>query len=340
MKPPSRHLRLTVLVFGLVSGLRAGIEGETVLRVSDLEGLRSAQLLVGPEAPDLGAPITIHLSPGTYHLDETFHIARSRVSLIAEEGARLVLARGVNQPVLAIGTQVEYPVETDRIERIVISGLEIDGNRDGQDSEVALERPWIRNNGIDVRAVRHLRVDRVAANRCRSGGLVISWDSSDVLVSDSRFEENFFDGVAYYASERILTQDCLMRANGFAGISLDNRVQASRFVGCRVDSNGAVGVFARHSIDLRFDNCVVTNSADWGVFLAHDEKNQGVHDVEFAVCEVTNNRGGLFMASVNEAQSSGTRVVSTAFRGNEREGRGNIRTSGSTIWTLGLVELP
>jgi hypothetical protein len=179
----------------------------------------------------------------------------------------------------------------------------------------------------------------VSANNNRSGGLVISWDCADVLVLDSTFERNFFDGVAYYASERVLTQGCTMRENGFAGISLDNRLVESRFSACRLEGNGTVGVFARNAANLRFDNCVIEDSGDWGVFLAHDEKDKGVHDVEIAVCQIANNRGGVFMASIDNSQSSGTRVVSSTFRGNEREGRGNIRTSGSPIWTAAIVEL-
>ncbi|MEZ5278523.1 MAG: right-handed parallel beta-helix repeat-containing protein [Opitutaceae bacterium] len=333
-------LSMTLLMGCAVSGIQAGVEGLTEIRVDDLESLRSAQQLVGPSAPQLGGAITIRLGPGDFLLEDSFHIARSRVSLIGEAGTRLILADGVNKPVLAIGSQVEHPVASDQIERIVVANLEIDGNLSEQDSEVSRMQPWIRNNGIDVRAVRHLTVAGVSAGNNRSGGLVISWDSSDVRVEDSVFEGNFFDGVAYYASADVVTRNCTMRGNGFAGISLDNRMVKSRFEGCRVESNGAVGVFARNSVGLRFDNCVIEDSADWGVFLAHDEKARGVHDIEFAVCEIANNHGGLFMASVDDDQSSGTRVVSSAFRGNGKDGRSNIQTSGSTIWTVGLVELP
>ena len=130
-----------------------------------------------------------------------------------------------------------------------------------------------------------------------------------------------------------------MRNNGFAGISLDNELLESEFLGCVLDSNRNVGVFARNSSNLIFKNCLIENSGDWGVFLAHDEKDRGVHDVEFAVFQVTNNRGGLFMSSVDDFQSSGTRAIIATFHGNDREGRGNIQTSGARIWTAGNVEL-
>lgn len=335
-----RRASLASVVFcGLIVPLLAGDDGRDVIRVADLDGLMAAQIRVGPDAEDDGRAIAIHLAPGTYTLQAPFHIGRSRVSLIGEPGARLVLADRVNRPVLAIGSQSEFPTADERIDWIEVSGIDVDGNWRNQDSEFSSVHPWIRNNGIDVRAVHHLTIHDVSADNNRSGGLVISWDCADVLVTDSLFERNFFDGVAYYASTGIVTRDCTMRENGFAGISLDNDLVTSRFAACRLEKNGSVGIFARNSVNLRFDNCVIEESGDWGVFLAHDEKERGVHDVEIAVCQIVNNRGGVFMASIDNQQSSGTRVVSSTFRGNEKEGRGNIRTSGSPIWTAAIVEL-
>lgn len=337
---PRTALTLTLILVGsFCLGPTFGAESPQVIRVADIDGLLAVRALVGPQAKDAGRTITVQIAPGDYRLTEPFHIGRSRVSLVGEPGARFVLSDRVNRPVLAIGSQSEFPTAGERIGWIEVSGIEFDGNWRNQDSEFSSVRPWIRNNGIDVRAVHNLTIDRVSANNCRSGGLVVSWDSADVLVTNSTFERNYFDGVAYYASERILTRDCLMRENGFAGISLDNDLRDSRFAACRLEMNGSVGIFARHSANLRFDNCAIEDSGDWGVFLAHDEKDQGVHDVEIAVCQIANNRGGVFMASIDNTQSSGTRVVSSTFRGNEREDRGNIRTSGSPIWTAAIVEL-
>lgn len=46
------------------------------------------------------------------------------------------------------------------------------------------------------------------------------------------------------------------------------------------------------------------------------------------------------MASVDEAQSSGTRVLNSTFVGNEGSGRGNIVTSGSAIVEASNAYLP
>ncbi len=309
----------------------------STIEVSNLSELALAQEHIEAGGASSSKPLLVKIAKGVYELDSSFRIDRSNVSLIGEPGAKFVLAAGVNQPVVAIGTQKEWVDTSDVIESIRIYGIEIDGNKDNQDSELSADKPWIRNNGIDVRGVRNLIVDGVKIRNNRSGGLVISWKSSDVEVRNSVFEKNFFDGVAYYDSIRVSTTDCEMRHNNFAGISLDNRLVDSSFNRCKIESNGNVGVFARNSIGLRFENCQVRDSADWAVFLAHDLDNLGVHDSEFKDCLFERNLGGIFMASVNETQSSGTRVVNSSFIENEVPGRLNVQSSGSRIVELANV---
>ncbi len=303
------------------------------IEINSLETLELAQLYVGENTTDT-EPVTLKVAKGLYLLDESFHIARSNVNLIAEPGARFVLAKEVNQPVIAIGTQKEWVDEADIIENIHISGIEVDGNREYQSSELDRQKPWIRNNGIDVRGVRNLTVESVVARSNRSGGLVISWKCSDVDVRNSVFENNFFDGVAYYDSIRVFTTDCTMQNNQFAGVSLDNRLIDTYFAQCTIESNGNVGVFARNTIGLQFDDCVIRDSADWAIFLAHDEKELGVHDTQINHCHIEGNRGGIFMASVDESQSSGTQVNHSQFYGNNRDNREDIQTSGSRIVSI------
>ena len=69
-------------------------------------------------------------------------------------------------------------------------------------------------------------------------------------------------------------------------------------------------------------------------------KNLGVHEAKFEACQFEENQGGVFMASVDEAQSSGTRVLNSTFVGNEGSGRGNIVTSGSAIVEASNAYLP
>lgn len=311
---------------------------ERVIEVANVEELWKAESIINSKTLDESIRIVVILSPNSYHLQESFSIERSNVSIVGAPGVKFVLGEYVNMPVIAVGSQKAYLTGEDVIENITIRGVEIDGNRKRQDSETMTKKPWIRNNGIDIRAVRELSVSSVISKSNRSGGLVISWKSSDIRVRDSHFADNHFDGVAYYDCIRIYTTSCSMSDNQFAGISLDNAVKKSSFVDCVVEGNGMVGVFARNSDGLKFDNCVVSNSRDWAVFIAHDEKNQGVHNATFSHCRMLDNQGGLFMASVDERQSSRIYVVESHFEGNERAGRKNIQTSGSRIF-MALPEI-
>jgi hypothetical protein len=206
-----------------------------------------------------------------------------------------------------------------------------------QSSEYSAARPWIRNNGIDVRAVKNLSIAKVRANNNRSGGLVISWGCSDVRVSDSSFARNYFDGVAFYDSTNVEVTRSAMINNHHAGVSLDNEFVDSRFVECLIQGNRDVGVFARSTSRVEFKNCVVQNSGNWAFFLSHDNHGRGVVDVVINGGQIIGNRGGVCVGSIDEKQSRGTRVAGAAFSGNDGNGRNNIHTSGSAVAAIGIL---
>ena len=281
------------------------------------------------------AKLTINVPANTYVLSDTARINQSNVAIIAEPGTKIVLANHTNKPVIAVGSQEEVP--TTFIENVYISGLEIDGNKANQDSEQDTQRPWIRNNGIDVRSVRRLVLENVVVHDARSGGAVISWGSSDIHVVKSAFEQNVFDGVAYYASQRIHTSGCTMRHNKAAGVSLDNDLRNCTFADCIVDGNEDVGIFARHSRELRFNNCAVTSSGNYAAFLSHDEAGNGVFDIMFSVCQMLRNPlGGIYVASTAD-KSAHTSVVGCVFREN---GGNAIKSDGSVIWQAANIVMP
>lgn len=275
--------------------------------------------------------VEIVVAEGEYEIAESFRIARSRVSLQGEGTVRIRLADGSNCPVIALGTQKSYVESSDHIEDVVVRGLEIDGNRQNQSSEYDARYPWIRNNGIDVRGVAGLVIDEVVSSNCRSGGLVISWGCVDGLVLRSRFENNEFDGLAYYDSARIFTLDCVSSRNVCAGISLDNRFVDSVFARCLLEENGDVGVFARNSERLYFVECSVLDSGQWAFFLAHDEQERGILDSAIVRCMMSGNDGGVRMASVTAAQSRGNALVGNRFAGNARAGRADVDTCGAPL---------
>lgn len=304
--------------------------------VSNVEELLTVEQVLG-NADDAAEPVTIKVLSGRYLLKDSFRIARSKVSLIGEPGALFQLMGNINEPVIAIGTQDEIARAADVITDIAIMGLEIDGNKERQSSEFSARRPWIRNNGIDVRAVQRLKVANVIANNNRSGGLVISWGCSDVRVTGSTFEKNFFDGIAFYDSKDVEVSDCTMNRNLGAGISLDNEFVDSRFSRCVMESNGDVGIFARSSARLEFKDCIVRQSGSWGVFLGHDGRNRGVIDIVIMGGQIVGNRGGVWMASVNEKQSRGTRIEGTVFSANQNAGRRDLHSSGSAVAAVGIT---
>jgi parallel beta-helix repeat protein len=276
----------------------------------------------------------IYVMPGIYTISDTIVINVSNITVIAEPGAKIILADQVNKPVIAIGSQEQTPTYT--VENIYISGIEIDGNKNNQNSEFVLDKNWIRNNAIDVRSVKRLTLDNVICKNARSGGLVISWASSDIHVNNSIFANNYFDGVAYYDSQRVYTNSCSMINNTNAGISLDNAFSDSIFANCILDTNGDVGIFMRNSSKIRFNGCTVQNSKSYAAFLGNDDNANGVSDILFSGCHVLDNYGGI-LVSTTEKESGYISVIGSSFRGNEKNGRTTLDGPDSILKQTGNI---
>ena len=333
------HSLVALLVVVSVFAVSFGnlVAGEVQhLRVSSVAELMRTTETVSTISPELMT--VIHLDPEVYVLHDTYRINRSNLQIIASPGTKVILADHVNKPVVAIGSQEEVPSTT--VESITISGVEIDGNKANQDFELDVDLPWIRNNGIDIRAAHRVVLDNVVVHDARSGGIVVSWGSSDIHVENSSFNDNFFDGVAYYDSERIYTTNTSMRNNQAAGISLDNDFRDSIFANCIVDGNGDVGIFMRFSQKIRFNGCAIQNSGSYAAFLSHDEGDNGVQDVVFSGCHFVNNNGGIKLASTDD-NSKYNAVVSSVFRGNAQNGRLSIDdTEGAILHQSGNIVMP
>lgn len=295
--------------------------------VKNINELRT--LLKSLQSRDSNVSTIIEVTPGTYTVSETILINTSNLTLIAR-GVKLVLADNVNHPVIAIGSQEQTP--TSIIHNIYISGVEIDGNKNKQTSEFDSQKAWIRNNAIDVRSVSNLVLDNVLCNNARSGGLVISWGSSDIYINNSSFGNNYFDGVAYYTSKRVFTNNSSMIGNNNAGISIDNGLSDSIFSNCIVSANGDVGVFIRNALKIRFNGSTIQSSKNYAAFLSDDIATgvNGVSDIFFSGCHILDNLGGISVspsvASINSKNASYgyVNVLGSAFRGNEQNGRTNL----------------
>lgn len=266
--------------------------------------------------PEVGG--TIFIKANTYILSKGIHIKRSNVKIFGEKGVRIKLADHVNEPVILIGSDEEIP--KIRIKNISLSDLEIDGNKEHQDSELNPQKLWIRCNGIDVRMVDNLWIEDVNISNTISGGLVVSWDSHKIFVRDSMFHNNVYDGIAFYASEDILVSDFASYENNGGGISLDNSMKGTTFSNGLIKNNKDVGIFARESKDICFFNLTIFGSGNNGCFLSHHEDDlhgtTGVSRCFFSGCSFLDNKGwGLWLAST-KAVSPGNVVISSLFSGN------------------------
>lgn len=266
--------------------------------------------------PDAGG--TVYIKAGTYLLDEEIHINRSNITLTGEMGTLLRLNEEVNQPVILIGSDSETPDSSELIFNIRVERLEIDGNMTVQSYETDPDRPWIRNNGIDVRMVKDLYVSEVDVYHARSGGIVVSWDSRIVIIDKSSFHHNFFDGIALYASEDIQVQNFFCYDNDAAGLSLDNDLKNVIFSTGSIKDNGDVGIFARHSKDLKFQGLVIANNQSHGCFLSHTSlgTGTGVTRLTFNSCSFTDNEGYGFWLASPLTESQMISIQGSVFSGN------------------------
>jgi hypothetical protein len=261
---------------------------------------------------------TIIIQAGEYTLSKGIHIHRSNISLKGEPGTLLTLADHVNEPVILIGTDVMTPSLGDTISNIRIANMEIDGNRSNQDAETDPARPWIRNNGIDVRSVTSLWIDNVNVHDTVSGGLVVSWYSRHIFVNHSLFHHNDFDGIALYASQDIIVSDFICYENDSAGLSLDNELHNVIFSSGIVRDNKDVGIFIRDSNDLSFYNLSIFKNESHGCFMSHAAPgtDTGVTRVIFSSCSFLANLGdGLHLASTT-ADSPSNAITGCLFSGN------------------------
>lgn len=244
---------------------------------------------------------TICVRAGDYVVSNYVHIDRSNVTLKGESGVRLQLANDANQPVLLVGSNEAVP--STIINNVRILDIEVDGAKAAQGQEADCEylncdsSGFIRNNAIDVRAVKGLWVERVDAHDARSGGLVVSWNSSEVFVDNSTFHDNYFDGIALYTSYNVNISNFVSANNQYAGISLDNDLRNVNFTAGIVRDNGTGGVFARYSQDITFSAVQFIANGEDGAFLADDGSN-GVEGFLFSGCSFVGNvRYGIWLAS-------------------------------------------
>lgn len=259
-------------------------------------------------------------SPCVYNVTSTIVLRSGTIfrAYPADRGAVLRLADGANQAVILIGNSLEDGLSAPLITNVVVRDIAIDGNKNAQSSETTPGKPWLRNNGIDIRHVSTLLIDNVYIHDSRSGAIVASWDSSDILVSNSLLTTSFFDGIALYTSTDILVTNCNMQNNVAAGISIDNNLLNTRFESCNIHNNGDVGIFQRWASNITYASCQVYNNGNHGAFLSWNSPTPGtgVNNTVFTNTQFTNNVGRGINLDSPAPESVGTAVTSCTLSGN------------------------
>jgi hypothetical protein len=232
----------------------------------------------GPEAAIDGLPAqggAVYVRPGVYTCKAAIVIDRNNVWLRGS-GPATVLALGdhVNRPVLVLGgtgkRTDDPPMPTRR--NLRVSDLSIDGNRANQDFECSIgdcsDTDVLRNNGLSLRRVEDVVVERVSVKNAKSGGLVSELGSRRLVVRDFTASGSEFDGLAGYETEDSVFTGLSLYNSDKAGLSFDGDLNHNTITDSVIAGNHDVGVFMLDAHDNVFSGVRVRDSGSHGMFLS------------------------------------------------------------------------
>lgn len=294
--------------------------------VSVSDGCEGIQAAIG-NLPQQGGQVIVQA--GSYFCPEPIVIDRDKVDLRGQGPATVLhLVDGANSPVLVLGQTDPSPTVTRS--NIHVSDLVIDGNRENQTNECwggPCETHPIRNNGITVRRVSDVLIERVTVFGARSGGLVSELGCQRLTVSDFTSFDNHFDGLAGYETEDSRFSGLYLFNNCAAGLSFDSRfdnnlindVLILRDGTSRCEaplSDGTVGIFMRSSRDNSLHGLQIRNMREHGVFLAQVDADPttAASGNTFSSMVISGSGGAGLRA--NDASVVNTLVVESQFIGN------------------------
>lgn len=249
----------------------------TVVSIPEYAGLRlfdcnNIQKAINA-LPPTGGMVTIRA--GTYNCSYPIVIDRDNIDLRGMGSATVLrLANDTNAPVLLIGNKTQDPTLLRR--NIHISDIVIDGNRENQNFECwggpcdSGGLTYIRNNGITLRHVSDVLIERVTVNKARSGGLVSEKKNQRVSVHDFTSYDNYYDGLAAYETENSIFSDLYLYDNQAAGLSFDLSFNNNNVNNAVITKSGKVGIFMRDSRDNLLQGIQIRDSKEHGIFLAQD----------------------------------------------------------------------
>lgn len=238
-----------------------------------------------------GGTVVLLASDGPIPINESIVIDCDNVTLEGRGIVELRLADGANKPVIIVGQARAVPAVTRT--NVHLRNLIINGNRSNQSSEFDLASPELRNNGISLRRVENCSVERVTTFACRSGGLVTELGCRDIRISDFEAYDNEFDGLACYQTEDSLFTSLNLHNNQAAGVSLDIGFVRNTIRDSLLANNRSVGIFVRDSRDNTFANLQISDSAQYGIFLAQVDQDTRTPAIgnKFEGCVITNSGG-------------------------------------------------
>lgn len=215
------------------------------------------------------------LPVGEYTCDTAVVIARDHVELLGEGSATVLrLTDGANAPVIVIGETATPPPAMHR--HIRVADLMIDGNRREQNYECwggpcdQGGLSYIRNNGLTLRHVSDVVVERVTVTGARSGGLVAEKVSERITVRDFTATDNEYDGLAAYETENSLFTGLHLYDNIYTGLSFDVGFSSNVITDAVITGSGHHGIFMGNARDNVFDGLVIRGSGRQGVYLTQD----------------------------------------------------------------------
>ena len=250
----------------------------------------------------------------------------------------LLLADNANCPVIIMGEPVNHP---QQISHLRVSDLRIDGNRGQQQREIWRlegEGSEIRNNGINVQNVTDSIIENVTCARCRSGGLVTTLDTQRLTVRGLDSYDNQFDGMACFSTVDSVFKKLNLHDNVCAGISMDGNCSHNRIDEATLATND-LGIFMRWSHDNKFTDISISNSHNYGVFMAQAEMYTAQGWQLQPQTECTNNLFTNLIADkcggpafrVNDINCTNNVVIGAQFRDNLQGGFSVVQPNLLTI---------
>jgi hypothetical protein len=303
------RIGFVVLAIAIPAGARAhAAVTSIVVNGGDCSDIQAAIAAL----PHTGGRVLVQ--PGTYVCTQPVIVDRGKIRLVGMPGTVLRLANGANAPVLIVGDTAPQPSVV--VKNVRISDLEIDGNRANQSSETWPLVPDIRTNGVTLRGVKNVVVERVVVRSARSGGVVVERESRNVTVRQVAAYDNEFDGVAAYRTEKSKFLDLYLSDNRAAGLSFDVDFNRNLIDRVLIVGSAKVGIFMRDSTRNTFKHVFVVGSGEHAVFLADLEPpavgpaTRNAFRWLFAI----DSAGAAFR--VNDASCTGNTIVHAHFADN------------------------